>query len=85
MMKVSVGIVDLEQLVHWARRYCDGRMTGAPHEFNVILQRIYKQSKALKARDEAVPDVTVKSFPWAQDGSYVDGHPEFNAIPEDER
>lgn len=45
---------DLLDLIHWARRYCDGRMTYAPSSFNKIYQRLIQRGadKAVNKTDD---------------------------------
>ena len=63
---------DLLDLIHWARRYCDGRETYAPSSFNLI----YKKLKALNP-DTFKADMFDQTlmhegayWPFAQDGMY---------------
>lgn len=60
-------------LVHWARRYCDGRSTYAPSSFNQAYKYLLKKHPELmKGRDQFDHTLTGKGefFPYAQDGMY---------------
>lgn len=73
----------LRQLIAWARRYCDYRMTFAPHIFNELYDNLVQLNPILKeidVYDEILFDHG-KFWPYAQDGNYneVTGH--FDARP----
>ncbi len=64
---------DLIDLIHWSRRYCDGRATYAAHGFNQVYKKIRSQNPDfLRCMDEF--DETLKDkgayWPYAQDGMY---------------
>lgn len=69
---VNIESKDLLDLIHWARRYCDGKSTYAPCSFNLL----YKKLKALNqdAFKADMFDQTLKDegayWPFAQDGMY---------------
>ena len=79
MKKISVDQASLLDLIHWARRYCDGRSTFAPSTFNQIYQILRKQEPEFMQNDK--PDVSVKHWPWAQDGMYKEETGAFDARP----
>lgn len=59
-------------LIFWARRYCDGRATYAPSEFNRIYNEIkskYPNLVDLDTKDKALMDEGIY-WPYAQDGMY---------------
>ncbi len=64
---------DLIDLIHWARRYCDYRMTYAPSSFNEIYKRIRSDNPDM-IRCKDLPDSTLMNngsyWPYAQDGNY---------------
>ena len=72
MSKVEIEMKHLIELIHWARRYCDGRMTFAPSEFNKIYDSIIK--KYPEIQDKEFKDKALMHdgiyFPYAQDGHY---------------
>jgi hypothetical protein len=63
----------LMQLVYWARRYCDGRSTYAPHDFNNIYKYIRSKHpdvvRCLDNHDRTLMDDGAY-WPFAQDGMY---------------
>lgn len=69
-------------LIHWARRYCDKRMTGAAHQFNVIYNKIRSQNPDI-IRCGDTHDTTLtqegKFWPYAQDGMYDEESGYFDA------
>ncbi len=83
--KVKINEQDLCKLIHWARRYCDDRMTGAPHHFNDIYKRIRSDNPdIIRCGDKH--DKTLRGegafWPYAQDGMYNEVNGRFNAIPD---
>ena len=71
--KIEVEENDLIQLIYYARRYCDGRSTYAPSEFNKIYSRIKSDNPDfIKFYD--IKDKTLMNegefWPYAQDGMY---------------
>lgn len=77
---ITIEKQDLLDLIHWARRYCDGRKTGAAHDFNKLYDRI--RSKWVKQSDIADHTLMNKGefWPYAQDGMYKKESESFNAI-----
>lgn len=70
--KVSVDCESLLELIHWARRYVDGRYTGVSSDFNRIYDQIMNENKALKD-DEFIDETLVekgKYFPYAVEGDF---------------
>lgn len=74
-MKEKTTVVSqkvLMELLYWARRYCDGRSTYAPHTFNGIYDILVKNCPELVDFDHI--DITLKDegqyWPYAQDGMY---------------
>ena len=66
----------LQELVHWARRYVDGRSTYAPSSFNEVLHNI------MERYPDFVPLLDDQHyFPWAQDGMYNPDNGNFDARP----
>lgn len=72
---IKIRVRDLEEMVYWARRYCDGRSTYAPTSFNSTYKSI-KSSYADLEKNKQV-DQTLshdsKFWPYAQDGMYNPG------------
>lgn len=71
--KIEISKQDLMDLIHWARRYCDGRMTWAPSQFNLLYQGLRSQyADLMRCHDEF--DATLMHsgayWPYAQDGMY---------------
>lgn len=64
---VDINENDLLDLIHFARRYCDGRMTGVSDTFNEIYNRLNDWHPGLMARERTDIHV-VKGFPYATDG-----------------
>lgn len=57
---------DLLDLVHWSRRYCSGRLTGAPSEFNQVydtLKARYPQAMESEHSDAHV----ISTYPYAEE------------------
>lgn len=80
-MKITAK--DLLDLLHWSRRYTDRRMTGAPHSFNDVYDRVMKDNPGLKQVDKFDQTLTDdgKYFPYAQDRQYDPKKDEsFNAL-----
>lgn len=72
-LQVKINSDDLMELIYWARRYCDRRSTGAPHNFNLLYARIRSEYPDLiRCKDEF--DKTLMDqgafWPYAQDGMY---------------
>jgi hypothetical protein len=78
--KIKVTEHDILYLIHWARRYCDGRKTFVPTDFNKIYDRVMADNPHLEDKDRMDVALTEdgKFFPYAQDGMY----PQINALPE---
>ncbi len=83
-MKVKISIADLVTLIFYARRYCDGRSTYAPHEFN----RLYDRINDANDNKIALHDIGDKSlmhdgsyWPYAQDGMCTTLRDHFDAVP----
>ena len=70
MTEVRIEKEDLLSLIHWARRYCDGRPTHAPSEFNSIYKKLRSEYPDLMRQDQL--DRTLSNdacmWPYAQDG-----------------
>lgn len=69
---ISVNTKDLVILLHFARRYCDGRYTFSPITFNNIYDAIadkYAFIKEMDKEDKALMHFGAY-FPYAQDGGY---------------
>lgn len=71
--KIEISKQDLMDLIYWARRYCDKRMTGAPSEFNCVYKRLRSEYPDLM-RCQDLFDKTLMDegayWPYAQDGMY---------------
>lgn len=69
---ISIPTEMLMELIFWARRYCDGRATYAPSEFNKLYKNMVQFFPKLKEMDQF--DHTLKDggkyWPFAQDGMY---------------
>lgn len=81
---VTISSRHLLDLIYWARRYCDGRATFAPKDFNEIYQSIRSDyPDLLRCYDQF--DATLKDngayWPYAQDGMYNADNNTFNAVP----
>ena len=81
---IEVEEEDLMDLIHFARRYCDGRSTPSPFTFNMIYERLRDVRPELLQRMDAF-DITLKAqgfwWPHAQDGNYNPDTGAFNAMP----
>lgn len=83
-LMINVEESDLMDLIHWARRYCDGRATFAPTEFNKVYERIRSNHPDLiRCKDNF--DATLKDrgayWPYAQDGMYSHENGSYDARP----
>lgn len=81
---VHVRAIDLLDLIHWSRRYCDQRATYAPSSFNQLYDRIKSEySELLDSKDEF--DHTLKDkgtyWPYAQDGMHNTSTGAYDARP----
>lgn len=86
--KVKISETGLMMLIHWARRYCDGRSTFAPSFFNAIYQRIKLENPELIEKHEYVDTSLMedgKYWPYAQDGMYDPEKKLFDARPMENR
>ena len=63
---------DLLELIFWARRYCDGRATYAPSEFNKLYANITSKHPEIIQKDQFDSTLYNKGefWPYAQDGMY---------------
>ncbi len=81
--QVLIDKEDLLELIHWARRYCDGRSSYAPHRFNELYRRIRSMHSDF-IRNKDTFDQTLKDggtfWPYAQDGMYDENINSFNAV-----
>jgi hypothetical protein len=68
-VKITLTIeeYDLLELIHYARRYCDGRYTGAPDNFNAIYDRL-RTAAGVTLQEERSDAHVVTSFPYATYG-----------------
>lgn len=82
--KIPVGAKDLSDLIYYARRYCDGRATYAPHTFNEIYARIRSDNpdfiRCYDWQDETLMG-DGRYWPYAQDGMYDEETGKFDARP----
>lgn len=67
-MKIEINQKDFLDLVHWSRRYCHNRLTGAPSEFNRIYEELQLKYPEIMASEQSDIHV-VDSFPLARYGS----------------
>ncbi len=79
---IKISERDLIDLIHYARRYCDGRSTYSPSEFNQIYSRIRADNPDfIKCYD--IKDKTLMNngefWPYAQDGMYKKDNKSFDA------
>jgi hypothetical protein len=79
---ILIDADDLMELVHWARRYCDGRSTYVPSTFNRIYDCLRsKHPDLIRCKDQF--DKTLKDkgvyWPHAQDGMYNEKTGDFDA------
>lgn len=80
-VEIKITVYQLLDLIHWARRYCDGRKTPAPHQFNLMYWEIINRYPDIATMDKEKIDITISNFPFAQDGMYEEGDSNFDAIP----
>jgi len=81
---VAVRVDHLLSLIHWARRYADGRMTWVPRDFNeiyFIITNQYPYLKNLEFQDKLLTH-DGRHFPYAQDGSSLEKNDKFDAVTE---
>lgn len=79
-------MMDIAEILYWARRYCDGRATYAPFSFNRTYDRILSKFPEIKDIDKYVDKTLTeqgKFFPYAQDYMYREYG--INAVPPDKR
>jgi hypothetical protein len=73
----------LRDLLFFSRRYCDGRRTYAPSEFNDIYMELEKLHGSALIRAIDMPDKTLMDggnfWPYAQDGMYDEQTGHFDA------
>lgn len=83
MGNIEISAFDLCLLIHWARRYCDGRNTGCAHDFNKVYNALVTKHPRLKQFDKQDDTLMGEGlfFPWAQDGDYDDESGTFDARP----
>jgi hypothetical protein len=83
---VEIELEDLLDLIHWARRYCDGRATYAPSAFNNLYSKLLLSYPFIQDKDPL--DITLtdkgKYFPWAQDGMFDHQTGAYDAIPKNQ-
>ncbi len=85
MNQAKISDTDLMDLVHWARRYCDGRSTYAPTSFNRIYKALRSQNpEMVRCYDRFDDTLTEKGayWPFAQDGMHNKETGSFDAIRE---
>lgn len=72
-MQLQIDPIDLMDLIHWARRYCDRRSTYAPSSFNVVYQRIRSEYPDIVRCDDKFDKTLMDDgsyWPYAQDGMF---------------
>lgn len=77
---------DLLELIYWARRYCDGRSTYAPHTYNEVYRRVRSDNPELiRCGDKHDPTLMREGafWPYAQDGMYDEIRGYYEARPWD--
>ena len=81
---ININEQDLLDLIFWARRYCDGRSTYAPSQFNDIYQRIRSQNQDLLICEDQFDNTLINKgsyWPYAQDGMFNEKTNSFDARP----
>jgi len=84
---IKIEEFDLLELIHWARRYCDGRATFAPSSFNNVYARIRSSyPDLLRCKDDFDETLLEKGkyWPYAQDGMYKERNGSYDARPKKE-
>lgn len=61
--KPIISQEDLLELIHFSRRYCDGRMTNVPMVFNEIYARLLRENPWIEKEQI---DNTTKNFPYCE-------------------
>lgn len=81
---VSIRKDTLLDLIHWARRYCDGLVTYDPSLFNRCYRKIIKEYPEISSLDQF--DRTLKDegsyWPYCKDGWYEWEKSQYDAMPE---
>lgn len=70
---IEIEESDLMDLIHWSRRYCDGRRTYAVSSFNELYDRIRDNRPILFELQDKFDDTLTddgKYFPHAKDGDF---------------
>jgi hypothetical protein len=69
---IKIEEKDLLDLIHWSRRYCDGRATFASSSFNQLYEKIVRLNPEICQKDPFDYTLSNKGefFPYAQDGMY---------------
>lgn len=69
---MEISEKDLLDLIFWARRYCDGRLTHTPTAFNWLYERIVQLNPGILAKDKFDPALynNGEFWPYAQDGMF---------------
>ena len=82
----TIDIEDLADLIHWARRYCDGRSTSEALSFNECYERITRDCD-VGTKDKYDNTLIHKStfWPYAQNAMYNSNTGMFNAMPKVDR
>ena len=81
--KMQIAEKDLLELIFWARRYCDGRSTYAPTEFNWLYERLVQLNPDISVKDQFDHTLYNKGefWPYAQDGMYNPMTRAYDAMP----
>lgn len=81
--KIKIEEHQLLDLIHWARRYCDGRATYSPFSFNQLYENIVQLNPQIKEKDQ-FDDILMekgKYWPYAQDGQFNEKTGSYEARP----
>ena len=82
---MKIDLEDVLELIHWARRYCDGRATYARSRFNQLYDKIVQLNPTISIKEKDQFDQTLKDkgkyWPYAQDGQYNEKTGSYDAIP----
>lgn len=79
-VEIKITVRQLLDLIHWARRYCNGRSTSSPHDFNLMYWELANRYPDIVTFDKEKPDNSIEFFPFAQDGMFRKEDNRFNAI-----
>lgn len=61
---IEIEQEDLLQLIHWARRYCDGKCTFDPYEFNSMYRKLRQLNPNLMDADKIDNRLSDDGMQW---------------------